>query len=394
MAAGPIRVLLVEDNSGDAFMVEKHLHRAARGDIVVERVDRLVPALEIAKSGRIDVVLLDLSLPDFQGIDTFIEARIQIPHVPIVVLTGFHDDVLAARAVQAGAQDYLVKGSVDGEGLVRAIRHAIERHRAETVREELLDDDRVEAVQHLATGVAQLVDAPVRDLIADMLAMGEAIVALRDAVPPTADDGDWNEQTVPSGQEQEDSTGLLGTLDSRRRHALDAAKRVQAITNDLQAFGGIELHEPRPVSLNALIREIAETVGREGDTEIQLELEALPDVHADRSAMARLIGNLLHYFTDGSDGNHPKLIRVSSRHIDPIVAVEVTDEGPALSDEDRAQIFEPFAAHRRSKRGSGLGLAVSAEIARAHGGLVSLTTTEDDRNRFQLELPVAARPAR
>jgi diguanylate cyclase (GGDEF)-like protein len=92
--------------------------------------------LERLAAGGIDVVLLDLGLPDSVGLDTFTTVNTQAPQVPILVLTGLDDEALAVQVVQQGAQDYLVKGQADGDSLARAIRYAIERKRAEeTIRQ-------------------------------------------------------------------------------------------------------------------------------------------------------------------------------------------------------------------------------------------------------------------
>ncbi len=125
----PIRVLLVEDNPGDARLIRAMLKTADGDGFQVERADRLLTGLEQMAAGRIDVVLLDLSLPDSQGLDTFTRASASAPKVPIIVMSGLADETLAVHAVQAGAQDYLVKGHVDSHGLGRAIRYAIERQR-------------------------------------------------------------------------------------------------------------------------------------------------------------------------------------------------------------------------------------------------------------------------
>ena len=125
-----IRVLLVEDNPGDARLFTELLRGAGASDLKMVQVDRLSAALDRLNREPFDVVLLDLSLPDASGLDTLVRAHAQAPKIPIVVLTGHDDEALAVRAVRAGAQDYLVKGHVDGELLVRSIRYASERGRA------------------------------------------------------------------------------------------------------------------------------------------------------------------------------------------------------------------------------------------------------------------------
>lgn len=127
----PIKVLLVEDNPGDARLIREMLPETSDVPFDLACVDRLSDGLERMASGDMDVVLLDLSLPDSQGLDTFIRARDHAPQMPIILLTGLDDKESAVTAVREGAQDYLVKGQVDGNLLVRAVQYAIERKQAE-----------------------------------------------------------------------------------------------------------------------------------------------------------------------------------------------------------------------------------------------------------------------
>jgi PAS domain S-box-containing protein len=125
-----IRVLLVEDNPGDARLLREVVREAEGAHIQLTHVDTLAKALGKLDSDQFDVVMLDLSLPDADGLDTLVRTHARAPSVPIVVLTGLDDEALAIRAVREGAQDYLVKGQVTGQLLVRAMRYATERKRA------------------------------------------------------------------------------------------------------------------------------------------------------------------------------------------------------------------------------------------------------------------------
>ncbi len=137
MGDAPLTLLLIEDNPGDARLIEMFLAEAAGATYVVHRADRLSTALERLGLGGIDVALVDLSLPDSQGLDTLGRVMGHAPSVPIVVLTGLDDDALADKAVQAGAQDYLAKGKVDTEILTRSLRYAIDRKQAQARLQEL-----------------------------------------------------------------------------------------------------------------------------------------------------------------------------------------------------------------------------------------------------------------
>jgi len=125
-------VLLVEDNPGDARLIQEMLAESSQDQFRLWRkADRLSSGLDFLDQGDIGMVLLDLSLPDSLGLDTFSSVFARAPQVPIIVLTGTDDEILALSAVKTGAQDYLVKGHVDSNLLQRAMRYALERKQAE-----------------------------------------------------------------------------------------------------------------------------------------------------------------------------------------------------------------------------------------------------------------------
>ncbi len=124
-----IRVLLIEDNPGDARLIELMLRGTDAATFELRRVERLEEGFRELGNGSVDIVLSDLSLPDSRGLDTFLQLHARAPHVPIIVLSGLNDTTTALNAVHMGAQDYLIKGQVDGQTLSRAMHYAIERKR-------------------------------------------------------------------------------------------------------------------------------------------------------------------------------------------------------------------------------------------------------------------------
>ncbi len=122
-------LLLVEDNPGDARLIRDALLATSPTQFTCVQVERMRDALKQLAEEQFAVVLLDLSLPDSTGFDTIRQIQACAPDVPIVVFTGLNDEEFALKAVQEGAQDYLIKGQVDPRTLIRTLRHAIERQR-------------------------------------------------------------------------------------------------------------------------------------------------------------------------------------------------------------------------------------------------------------------------
>lgn len=131
-----ITILLVEDSPDDVELFRQTLQSVSLSDFELAQVDRLCQALARLEEGGIDVVLLDLSLPDCEGIESLRRLNAAAPGIPIIVLTGRDDEALALAVMRAGAQDYLVKGQLKGPLLARAVRYAIERKRAEDILRE------------------------------------------------------------------------------------------------------------------------------------------------------------------------------------------------------------------------------------------------------------------
>ena len=153
MTAKPINVLLVEDNPGDARLIRLMLAEGGVPGFAVTHVIRLAEALDRIPIEQLDVILLDLKLPDEHGFQTFVRAYQAAPGIAILLLTGLDDQSLATEAVRQGAQDYLVKGQFDANLLIHATRYAIERKKAEGRIENLLK--RQIAVNRLADALGR-----------------------------------------------------------------------------------------------------------------------------------------------------------------------------------------------------------------------------------------------
>jgi len=129
-----MRLLLIEDNEGDAMLVTHQLQEAVTDAIEIDHVIRLQDGCSRMQQNTYDIILLDLSLPDSHGLQTLRELRMTEPELPVVVLTGLDDEQLGVEALRLGAQDYLVKGELEGKMLARTLNYAIER---QTLRNQL-----------------------------------------------------------------------------------------------------------------------------------------------------------------------------------------------------------------------------------------------------------------
>ena len=168
VAAEEYEILLVEDNLGDAELIALALAESSDTRFQLTRATNLAEGMEQARTGEFQLVLLDLGLPDSQGLDTFTDFRAGAPHMPFIVLTGLDDTGIGLRAVQAGAQDFLVKGNFSSQLLVRAIRYAMER------------EDARRRIQLLNQELEQRVAERTRELEASNRALQQANEELKD----------------------------------------------------------------------------------------------------------------------------------------------------------------------------------------------------------------------
>jgi signal transduction histidine kinase len=295
--------------------------------------------------------------------------------VPIIVLTGLTDERVAIAAVQAGAQDYLVKGTVDGGTLARAIRYAMERKRMETERATLLRNE-----QDARAAAEAAVNA--RDEVLRIVAhdIGNSLSAVKIHTMVL-------ERTLPAGDAEarkhtEAIRNLTQQMDRLRQDLLDVA----AIEAGRLSF------EPGEAALAEVVDDVLGTVaGMAGEKALQIEScvpAGLPAVWADRERLHQVLSNLV--------GNAVKFtpaegrIRVSAVLDGEEVRVAVEDTGPGIPAEHLENVFDRFWQARSTRRaGAGLGLAIARGVVEAHGGRISARSEVGRGTTFEFTLPVA-----
>ena len=184
-----IRILLVEDDAGDALLVQEMLSEIKAPRFVVTHVDRVAKAMDKLREEQFEVVLLDLSLPDGQGMELVKVVRQAAPETPIVVMSGQRDDAFALKIVQEGVQDYCVKGHVDSFLLTRTLRYAIERKRIEdTLRRRNAE---LAVLFHVSSTVSRCIDMQglLADIIGSLAGMDILSLKWQGAILTVEDDG-------------------------------------------------------------------------------------------------------------------------------------------------------------------------------------------------------------
>jgi signal transduction histidine kinase len=363
LAAPQIRALLIEDNPGDARLIREMLRDAGGAHAAVElaHADRLALGLEHLTKLVTDVVLLDLTLPDSEGFETFTSLHTRMPDLAIVVLSGLDDETLAVRAVQDGAQDYLVKGQVDGGAILRSMRYAIERQRLETVRGDLerQRDEFFSSVSH--------------DLRTPVAAIKAAIGVVLANMPP---------EMPPPLQR------LLGNVDL-------AADELTSLIEDLLEMarlqsGRVELWRTS-VDLWDVIARAARALEPLIETRGQRLVFSPPAKPVRASVDAERLGRVLRNLLGNAQkyGRENGTISVVLERGATDVCISVADDGPGIPIDDQERIFERFyRVHGTGSAGTGLGLAIARGLVELHGGRLSVESTPGRGSTFRVALPV------
>ena len=363
-------VLLIEDNPGDADLVRLRLMEG-KAPVHVNCVNRLSEGLAVLSSETPSVVLLDLNLPDSRGADTFRRVRDHSPNVPIVVLSGQDDQVLAERAVHQGVQDYLVKGDISSKHLERAIRYAVERQ-ALTLSLQMAQKQQLDFKN-------QFLDHVSHELRTPLTCIHQYVTLLLDGIagPMSPDQSDHLKTVLKS----------VNQLHAMLRDLLEATR---AETGKMRI-------EPRCITLSELIHQTvammrpaadAKKIGLEVGVDVNLGL-----VHADPDRVLEVLINLVDNAIKFTPANGSVIVQASVVEADAdTVYVSVSDTGRGINPQTKALIFERLYQDPESvdnnRSGLGLGLFICREIVRLHGGRMSVTSDPGQGSTFTFTLPV------
>ena len=358
MSHDPIKVLLIEDNPGDARLIREMLAEARGTPTEVECADHLSPGLKRLAAGDIDVLLLDLSLPDGQGLDVCMRARREAPDAPIVVLTGLDDEVMAARTLQIGAQDYLVKGQVDSRLLLRSIRYAIERKQAQ---EQLQRSQLLASLGEMTAGIAHEVNNP----LGSVLLYAELLL----------------------------SSDLPTPIKKDLKVIHDEAKRAARIMTELLTYSRRVEPRTRRLNLHSVLKKVLDM--RQYEEKVHNiavaanRLDGQLYVKGDSAQLTQVFMNLILNAEEALRESNGGNIVITTQIEGEWVKVSVADDGTGIPEENLERVFYPFFTTKRVGEGTGLGLSVCYGIVTSHGGLIHAENNEMGGATFTVALPLA-----
>ncbi len=374
-----MKVLLVEDNPGDARLIREMIAEVKGTQFDLHCTERLSAALECLAEGDIALILTDLELLDSQGLETFAKVYGQAPQVPIIVLTGLDDEEAGLEAVRRGAQDYLVKGHIEGNLLVRAMRYAIERKRAQ------------EQLKEYSENLERMVDERTQELKAayEKLIRTEKLAAMGELAGGVGHDLRSPLTTIRNSayllkmiMEEAVDEKVAKYLDMIEEQ-VDVCDKIISDLLDSSRLGKIEVKE---VDINQIVHKVVQATVPPQNVEISTSLAPdLTSVMADASQLEQifpnLIANAIQAMPDGGT------LSLSTDQKENFIEVRVADTGAGIPDENLDKVFEPLFTTKA--KGVGLGLAIVKRLVERQSGVIQVESQVGKGTTFTVKLPIA-----
>lgn len=388
-----IRVLLVDDNPDDVRLIKAMLIDTKGVTFDFMSAGRFSQGLVCLAEGGIDVLLLDLVLPDSHGLDTFVRVHAQAPGVPIIVLTGTDDEELAASAMRDGAQDYLIKGQLNTNLLSRAIRYAIEGTRAEKAlqrsQRQLQQAQKMELLGTLVAGVAHEINNPLNLIMFNvplLQKIWQDVGPILERHAAKEPNGKYGGLTYDFIREN------LGQLLSDMRMATNRAARIVGGLTDFARQSSVT--EKSPVQVNTAVENalrLAGTTLRKAGVKMNVDLrDDLPLIEGHLQSIEQVVLNIIINAIQAIDHDHGEVNVVTGfQNRDGLVFISVSDNGRGINPSISDKIFDPFVTDRQTEGGTGLGLSITYNLVEAHGGEISFKSQVERGTSFQVSFPSA-----
>lgn len=393
-----ITVLLVEHDHGDAGLIREMLGKANGDRFGLALAERLSTGLERIAQGGIDLVLLNLSLPDSSGLETFAKVNAQAPHLPIIVLTSLDNEKLGVQVLREGAKDYLVKGQVDSDILLRAIRYAIECKRLEeTLRksqEQLQQAQKMKALGTLVAGVAHEINNPINLIMFNVPILKKI---WQDFQPVLKEHRGKEPNRKYGGLAYDFLKAHLNQLFSDMDMA---AKRVAKIVTNLTDFARqSSVTEKSRIQINTAVENairLAQTSLEKSGIKLSLELgENLPLMKGNLQSVEQIVLNLTINALQAIDHDQGEVKIVTGlQKKDGWVFMSISDNGRGISPSIHNKLFDPFVTDKQAKGGTGLGLSITHNLVKDHNGEITFKSQAGKGTTFSVSFPTILKEQR
>ncbi len=367
------KILLIEDSQLASKVMQTAFAKSSNPPLDLLCRENLAGGLTCLDKERIDLVLLDLTLPDSSGLASLQKIQSKKPDLPILVFTGLHDEELAYEALQKGAREYLYKDDINPRMVVMLCQYAIDHHEQQrllkqsneelkTVQQQLIQAEKLKVVGRLAAGVAHEVKNPLA-----MIQMGIDYLL------------------KSTQKDDQKSLGMLAFMS-------DALLRADGVIKEMLDFSTIQKTTIESQSLEDVIDKSLVLVQHEISRKkivINMKIEEnIPKLKIDGNRIEQVFINLLTNACHASQEGGKINITVASQYLtkpghfvgyrkddvfvpgDKVAIIEIKDSGSGIPEENISEIFDPFFTTRRAKGGSGLGLSVVKRIIDMHNGAI------------------------
>ncbi|MEL6430588.1 MAG: ATP-binding protein [Planctomycetota bacterium] len=403
------RILLIEDDPVSSRIFVSALSKGVpHYDIQVAQ--SWAEAVELGGTSPFDLVVMDLSLPDSEGVETVERCRSFWPGLPLVVVSGTPSEGMAAAAMRSGAEDYIVKGDLGPRALKRAVDHALERHRAAKERAVLVQGleqaRKLEAVGQLAAGIAHEVNTPVQfvgDNLRFIQQSVEELVAMCRSLGERAKGGEPVDASVLNALfEEADVDYMVEELPAAISQSLGGLEHISRIVRAMKTFSHPNTSDKQPADLNESIRTTILVASNEWKyvAEVETDLaEDLPQVDCFvgeiNQVLLNLVVNAAHAIEETVSGGEKGTIRITSSFDDETIEIRIKDSGPGIPFEHESRIFDPFFTTKEVGKGTGQGLSIAyGVVVNKHGGTIHFEPAVFDGAECVVRIPCGATEAR
>lgn len=365
-----LQVLLVEDNAGDARLLREMFSKEDPDSFCLTHLLRMQEAeIHLAKGG-VDILLLDMGLPDGHGIGTVRRAHKAAPDVPMIVLTGLNDEALAAEAMKEGAQDYLIKGQIENRALPRALRYAIERHRMQK-ESESNQTQQITLKNKFLSHVSHELRSPLTSIYSFSTIIADGLAG----------------ETTP--QQDEYLQIILKNIVQLKAMIEDLLEVTREQTGKLT----VELQR---TSVSEAITDAMNTLqGRATEKGITLSLDLFPEQYfalADPTRLRQVLNILMDNAVKFTPHGGAIDVKVAIFEVDTSqLVVTVSDSGQGIPSALTGRIFEHLyqvdGSSREGREGLGLGLHIAKELVTRMGGTIWVHSELTKGSHFSFSVP-------